>query len=368
MFDFANGINIKIINSEYENDIAAFIDGLNLKVSAEIMPGKELKYAELLDYEGLDEEETKKRFIELLNELEITFLPSEDNEYNLDNLINDLFNGLYSSYKLDSISKLSDENFNSEDTLEVFSLIFRDLLNEKMIHHPVDATEILGLLCFNSFYRHSFYRRVALFIIKENWDEAKKIFWKLIKDNDHQRIFSNRSFRKELYELLKEQQGKLEDDEVQVIKQIIDQGPQINLNDKDPEYSDYWRLEWYSALKDIQPFLEDYQRLSLKFNTTNENIENIGKLQFRSGNLSVLTPDEILSMSNEKIVLFINQFNPKDHWEEPNIHGLSRTLEDAVSKEVKKFTDELYIYKNIGYQYVYSLLAGFRMHLIQKLI
>jgi len=200
---------------------------------------------------------------------------------------------------------------------------------------------------------------MTLYVICENWNTTKSLFWELVKDNDALHLFSIYKYQKELYDLLHRSQQALGKEEKEILQNIINQGEQDEVNEQDENHKEYWQLRWYAALKDIDPFKEKYLSLSKSLNITNEHYENLGEVRMRSGSVSPISKDDLLEKSNQEIAEYIKNFKPKDRWEDPNISGLPDILGSAVETQPEKFADEIELYQDIAYIYSYSMLNAF---------
>ncbi|MHA1737429.1 MAG: PIN domain-containing protein [Candidatus Heimdallarchaeota archaeon] len=361
-FDFPKGISVslKLKDNEYSIKVEIENENLNISIFEKNTPEKIIGAKQLLSFEYLSKEQTKDSFIKILKEFKIEYEESKDNEFNFEVLTNALTNGSCYSLSDDTISKLDDRYHHGEKVAEVFALIFRDLLNDKIEHNAGVGIALIKLFAFNNKYRLPFFRRVVLFVIGENWEAMNPVFWEMVKDNDPLHLFSNHSFDKDLYELLNKNQMLFVKEDIETIQKIIDLGPQNEKEDRDPKYIDYWQLRWYSALRNISPFKESYEKLSKSENLTNEHYENLGVVRTRVGSVSPFSAEEILQKSNEEIVNFMHGFKPKDRWEEPTIDGLSGALSKAIEDEPQKFSDEIELYKDVYYIYAYHIANGFR--------
>ena len=361
-FDFPKGINISLKIKEDEYSIKSEIENENLTITiSEINnPEKVIGTKSIEKFEDLSALQTRSAIISILKEFGIEYEEINDNEFNFQILTNAVTNGSYYTFSDDTISKLNDRYHHGDKVVEVFSLIFRDLLNDKVKQNPEDGLSLLKSFAFASKYRLPFFRRVVLFVIGENWEVCKKLFWEIVKDNDLMHIFSEHSFSKDLYELLNKNQMLLIKEEIETLQKIIDIGPQDEKEDRDPKHLDYWKLRWYSALRNISPFKDNYEKLSLSQNLTNEHYENLGEVIVRSGSVSPFSVEELLQKGNEEIVKFIHSFKPKDRWEDPTIDGLSNALSSAVQNEPQNFSEEIELYKDVPYIYAYHISNGFR--------
>jgi hypothetical protein len=361
-FDFPKGINfsLKIKDKSYYCKAEIETENLNIQISEEENGEKTIGTKTLEKFENLTDQQVKTFFIAFLKELGLEYEGHKDNEFDIEILINALSNGSYYSFSDDTISKLNDRDHHGDKVVEVFSLIFRDLLNNKVKQNKSAGISLLKSFVTDNKYRLPFFRRVVLFVIGENWEECKSVFWEILKENDPMLFFSDHNFEKDLYEMLNKNQMLLNNEEISVLQRIIDFGPQDKKEDRDPKYKDYWQLRWYSALRNTAPFKGSYEKLSQAENLTNEHYENLGVIKTRVGSVSPFSVEELLQKSNQEIVNFINSFKPKDRWEEPTIDGLSNSLGAAVQDEPQKFSDEIELYNDVPYIYAYHIANGFR--------
>lgn len=355
-YDFPKGINIYLKIKETEYTIKSTIENENLNIIIfenkdlqKIIGGKSLKF------ENLSNNEIKESLVAILKEFQIEYEQSKDNEFNFERLFSALSNGSYYSLSGDSISNLNDDT-----VVNVFSLIFRDILDYKVAQKTDSGLTLLNLFAFDNKYRLPFFRKVVLFVIGNNWEITKSIFLRMINNNDALHYFSNSSFNKDLYELLNKIQMFLSKEEIETLQNIIDLGPQDDKEDRKPEYIHYWQLRWYSALRNISPFKERYSALSQSLNLTNKHYENLGTVLTGVGFVSPFSDDEFLQKSNSEIVSFIHSFNPKNRWEGPSIDGLSASLGKAIENKPEKFSEEIELYKDVYYIYSYHMANGFR--------
>lgn len=361
-FDFPRGINFsfKIKDKNYHCKAEIETENLNIQISEKENREKTIGTKTIEKFENLTDEQVKTFFTAFLKELGLEYEGHKENEYDIEILINALSNGSYYSFSDETISKLNNRYHHIDKVVEVFSLIFRDLLNDSVKQNKEAGISLLKSIATENKYRLPFFRRVVLFVIGENWEACKSLLWEIVKVNDPMQFFSNHNFDKDLYEMLNKNQKLLIKEEITTLQKIIDLGPQDKKEDRGSNYKDYWQLRWYSALRNTAPFKERYEKLSQAENLTNEHYENLGVIKTRVGSVSPFSVEELLQKSNQEIVKFIHSFKPKDRWEEPTIDGLSNSLSAAVQNEPQKFSDEIELYKNVPYIYAYNLTNGFR--------
>lgn len=356
LLDYPRGIQTILKDDEKEYEIKVLVNNEDLLVSSKSVDDENSSTATISGYEDLNEDELRLKLLYILKQQGISYIPTNEDDDTFRRIIFSLNNDLFSAFGFTSIRKLDDKYSHSDKTVNVFSLIFRDFLNEKAKQNPKEAISLLVTFCQDKKYRIPFFKRVALYVICENWPETNSLFWDLLNDDDKLHLFSNYKYQKELFELLEKNQRFLTGQEKAAVQKIIDigeQGENIQINE---ERRNYWQLRWYSALKDTAPFKERYLQISKSLNITSDYFEKSGELQWRSGSISPLSKEDLLQKSNIEIVDYIKTFQPKDRWEEPNIDGLSDILGAAVEEQPAKFSEEIELYLDIGYVYSYRML------------
>ena len=360
LLDYPKGINTLLKDGDKEYEINIYIEKENLLVSSKLKGAEVTNLTSTLsNWEKKGETELKKELVSILNKQKINYTPIDENDDTFQRLNFALNTDLTSAFGFNSIRKLDDRYSTGEKVLNVFSLIFRDLLDEKVKQNPQEGLGMLKTFCYDIKYRVPFYKRISLYVICENWEKAKSLFFELIKDNDALHLFSIYKYQKELYDLLNRNQNVLNVDEVKIIENIIEQGKQEEIEEQTEKHNEYWQLGWYSALKDIEPFKDKYLTLSKELNITSEHYENLGEIRVTSGSVSPVSKDDLLEKSNQEIVEQIKTFNPKRNFDEPSISGLSETFGNAVEAEPEKFAIEIDLYQEIPYVYSYHLLNSF---------
>ncbi|QGW28415.1 hypothetical protein [Phnomibacter ginsenosidimutans] len=360
LLDYPKGINSLLKDGENEYEIKIQIEKENLSISSKLKDSEVANATSpLSNWEDKNEDELKKELVSILKQQNIHYTPTDENNDTFLRLFFALNTDLTSSFGFNSIRKLDDRYSTSEKVLNVFSLIFRDLLDEQAKQNPEKALELLKTICFDSKYRIPFYKRISLYVICENWNTTKSLFWELLKDNDKLHIFSYYKYQKEVFDLLSRNQNALSADEIKIIEKIIEQGKQVEVEEEREKENEYWKLGWYSALKDIEPFKDKYLSLSKELNITSDHYESLGEIRVRSGSVSPFTIDNLLGKSNQEIVEYIKTFNPQRSFDEPSISGLSETFGGAVEAEPEKFATEIELYQDIPYIYSYRMLNAF---------
>ncbi|HVA97313.1 MAG TPA: hypothetical protein VNG53_00345, partial [Bacteroidia bacterium] len=360
LLDYPKGVNTLLKDGEKEYEIKIHIEKERLLISSKLKDGEVANTTSTLtNWEDKSEPDLKQELVSILKQQNINYTPTNDNDDTFQRLNFALNTDLTSAFGFNSIRKLDDQYSNNEKVLNVFSLIFRELLDEKAKQNPVEAISLLKTFCYDKKYRIPFYKRIALYVICENWETTKSLFWELVKDNDALHLFSIYKYQKELYDLLQRNQQALEKEEKGILQNIIDKGEQDEVNDQDERHKEYWQLSWYAALKDIEPFNEKYLSLSKSLNITYEHYEKLGEIRTRVGSVSPISKDDLLKKSNQDIAEYIKTFIQKFGWDEPTAEGLSDTLGSAIKIEPEKFAEEIEFYQDLPYIYTYSMLFSF---------
>ncbi|WP_407535308.1 hypothetical protein [Elizabethkingia miricola] len=359
LLDYPKGISSSLKDGDKEYDIKIFIEKGNLSISSKLKDTEILNATSTLsNWEKKNEGQLKNEIIEILKQQNINYTPSDERDDTFQQLNFVLNNDLASLYRLNNIRKLDGRYSNTEKVLNVFALIFRNLLDEKVKLDSKEGLRLLQKICFDSNYKLPFYKRISLYVICENWEATKSLFWYLIKDNDSLHLFSIYKYQKEIYDLLNRNQEVFNSNEIQLLEDIIEQGEQDKIEEQTEKQKEYWKLSWYSALKNIDPFKNKYSELSEKLETTSEDFESIGEVQYSSGSISPIPTDDLLKKSNQEIVEYIKTFNPKRSFRGPSIDGLSEKFEKAVEEEPEKFIGEIELYLDVPYAYSYRMLQA----------
>lgn len=360
LLDYPKGINSLLKDGDNVYEIKIQIEKENLLISSKLEDNEVAKATStLINWEDKKEDELKKELISILKHQDIDYTPTDENDDTFNRLCFALNTDLTSTFGFNSIRKLDDKYSTEEKVLNVFSLIFRDLLDEKAKQNPEQVIEILRKICFDSKYRIPFYKRISLYVVCGNWNATKSLFWELVANNDKLHIFSYYKYHKEVYDLLNRNQKELNTEEIKIIESIIEQGKQAEIEEQREKGNEYWKLSWYSSLKDIKPFKDKYLSLSKELNITSEHYESLGEVRITRGSVSPISKDDLLEKSNQEIVEQIRTFNPKRSFDEPSISGLSETFGGAVEEEPEKFATEIELYQDIPYIYSYRMFNAF---------
>ncbi len=357
LLDYRDGISTIINEGSNRYRVEAIIEGKDVIIKSFLTgTNNAVQISRLPGFYYNEEKDFTTTIIEVLKNHGINYVAEENKDYNLETLRVRLFHG--KSYEMDNvpIHKLEANDDKEDGLLSIFSLMLIKLLLEYDSQFPLKTNSKLEQLWEN--YRLPLFRRVILFTTGKTWPSAQVLFDKLL--TIEKAIFSVHDYEKELYWLLSTIADSFSTNEKNLLEKIISDGPSGESREIDLLYIEHWQLQWYAALKSLPEFKLNYETLSAKLNITADKFENKGEVIVRSGSVSPYTVEEILKKPNEEIVSFIENFNPTDRWEEPNIDGMAERLGKAVETDPTHFAPHMRLYKNVYYIYIYYMLNGFR--------
>lgn len=360
LLNFSSEINKNIFvdNNEYMVKATIVSESLNIFITNKSAISSDIKSISISNYESDNFAETKNKLVKELLELNSQYKNIEPNESNLNELTDELVNGTECILKTYPLNDLSDNDH--QYTLEeevVFALILKDVLIEKVKCHPDKAILLLKEFACTNFYRIPFFRKIVFFVISENWEATKILFWEMLRDNDTHHYFSNNNYDYELKYTLNKIQKYLTADEIGLLKTIIENGPFIDANNRsiNPKR---WQLYWYSALTEIDIFKNNFAMLSkeldVNFQNEKDKPESVTKKPF-----VLISADELLLKNNEDILAYIQDFNPNAQTDKRVIDEFGKTLGEAIKKEPQRFSDEMTMFVNVHNICLFHILYAF---------
>jgi hypothetical protein len=262
------------------------------------------------------------------------------------------------TYSFDLIQEVESDSFDTsrEDYAEILvnfvSCVYQHVKSDSII----DTVQVL----LNE--SHEIIRRIGLNVIKHHYDDLKYLFWEW-QGNPLENI----GLKPELYELIKTNCAKFNKTEIEQVLQWIESAQYTTSAEDDETRAKsiaYKKRTWLSALleTDNQQVISLYQ----KYEQINpEDIKNPGLLwwtQTWSGDPSPITVKEFSKKSNTEIASFLNGFQKKGFPgpSVPTEEGLSKSFEECVATNPKKFTHNLRPFYSVQPRYQCSLFQGFQ--------
>ncbi len=248
---------------------------------------------------------------------------------------------------------------NIKDTEKVLTFILKEILAAKAQSNKEETRKVLEKFLSRD-YPYPLFKRLVLFGASREWDKYKEYFFKAI-DLEEIKIFEEPDYEAELSVLLKENIGKFNPDEKEIVRKIIETGPDW-LHPENPEkYKAHWKQKWLYLLKDdpfFAPLYEEQKKLTgidkeeFSYGTKFRTSEGFGP--------SPLTKEEILSLTNTDLAMRMKEFKSEKKWEGMTVAGFSIVLKEAVVANQNKFSENLAPFEDVGFIYVYKILDGLK--------
>lgn len=358
--NFPNGINpsFKVEDQSITLSVMINNENLHLSIIKESDGSRPFNQKSIAKYEYLSDNEIEEEIISFLKQYNIY----EENKSNQKALLRTIYilkNGVNQPIRYDSIENLILGKKYGEKLEDELSFLFIELLNEKVKQQPEFGIELLRKISFDIFYRLPFFKRVALYIISNNWESCNTIFWELVQEDDPLGIFSNYYLEKDLYSLIHAHQLSYCEEENRIIQNIINNEPKQEFGiEIDSTTEMLWRLQWYSALRESPPFKDLYIKTSKTLGKDHTSFEDPIVHTTLVGSKSPLDLEEIIQSENKDIVELIQTFRPTDSWQEPSISGFTDAIKQAIKKDPQKFANELKVYTDTPIIYIYNITIG----------
>jgi hypothetical protein len=249
--------------------------------------------------------------------------------------------------------------------------IMRDETKLIHVHLLMELTRIKGLTDGKAFselkekflsneYPQPIFKRILFYVLSKTWKKNKEVFWELVKTEDEAGYFSDSVLSKEIFYLLRENSEEFDEQEKNLLKTIINKGPQgerVNPGENDTKY---WQLQWYSALKEDSDFSKKYEELSEERGIDSEHYETLGEVKTSWGSVSPYTVDEVIDMGISQLLKNIEDFKPGRDIDDPTYDGFGNTIMSAVAQKPHSFTEDLHLLLKAPFFCVYNFLLGFQ--------
>ncbi|MBO8140385.1 MAG: toll/interleukin-1 receptor domain-containing protein [Thermosipho sp. (in: Bacteria)] len=256
-------------------------------------------------------------------------------------------------------------DFSTSDVIGLLSFFLRKVMLVKAKNEPEKLRQYL-----ESFLKESQYifPKIALFIIGQNVDEFRDIFFKSIESDNGTRIFKETlHWGDELRKTL-EKLGKLSDYERTILDEKIKKACKEKISKfKDKNETERKKLEAackqriYRALSHDKYFKEFYEKMKRITQQDVELTSAIGKTKFVWGwGKSPLSVEEVIKMDNEKLVIYLSEFEKNKSSDEYTMEGLVEALKLAIKEKPEKFLRNLEQFVTVNDFYIDGILEGFK--------
>lgn len=279
----------------------------------------------------------------------------DDLTQKIKSILKEEYDGTYHSF-------YEDTEYHTQVSLETLTFFLKKILLTKA-KSDVDATrKILKKFLEDKYF---FFPKMGIYIIGQNVDKYKELFFEILKTNKGTLILANTLFFADELKNLLENLRNLTDKERKLLKEKIeDAAKQLNFEEEEDKL--VYKQRIYSALSRDEYFKELYDKIK-KITKRDAELQPPVSLKVGVGpGPSPLKKEDILGMTTEELAEYLREFKTVDYWEGPSIDGLSEILKIAVQEAPEKFIDNLTPFLNTGYLYVYHLLWGIAESLKKK--
>jgi len=356
LLDYPSGLNLPVIQSNIKMEIKIALESDDLLFSL-TLPGtlKEFSRETLPNFGKFEKNELKDAIISILSKLGIRYEPIKENEDYLKGLVYALTVDRLSRAGAESIGEMDVNHAHSKHFRVGYGIILSKYLTAITEHNLTVGQDISLRLFYDQRYRLPFFRRIALHNISLHFKKLRSLLFDFLKQDDPHNLFNDYAYQSDLFILLRNNQVNINKTEAKRLLKIINAGP----SDKglmDAKEKLNWQFRWYLALKQVPSIAERYKEISENLGLKDTDADPTQKMRFRSGTVPPMTAEQLCELHDEAIINYLQTFNPKDRWEEPNISGLADILKAAAKSEPDRFVKLLPRCLGLPYIYVYNLL------------
>jgi hypothetical protein len=259
------------------------------------------------------------------------------------------------------------------EPVEFLSFILSKILIVKSITDLESTKKIL-----ESFFdeEHPIFTKIALFIIGEQFEKFKDLFWDIFKEKGEKILLGSSVFWGDELKKVLEKLPPLTDPQRNLIKAKITilmlavflaeltKGKDTK---KSLRKSSLFIQKIYKALSNDPVFKTEYESMKKITEVDAELGPAIGLIQ-PVIETSPLAKEKILDMPNEELADFLVKFKTESFFGGPTVEELARTLSIAVKTNPQKFIQNLTPFLKVGYLYASKLLDGLTYALKENII
>lgn len=243
------------------------------------------------------------------------------------------------------------------DPLEVLTFVLKSILASKAVKHPDKMKDILTKFFDEKYF---YFQKMALYIIGSNINEYSGVFWEALEKDVSNFIFGEIYFGDELKHVL-ESLPELSSGQKKKLRGKIDQGPGYIPKEEPDKYIARWKQQICRALIKESDFKQLYDSLKSVTGIDVGLHAAVGESIVRSGEgPAPYTKEDILNMSNDELAQKLSTFKTKNSWEGPTVGGLAKLIKECSVEHPEKFTDNLTVFNNTGFIYIYEIIYGIK--------
>lgn len=359
VLDYPNGLHIPIKKGDMEVEVRIKVEVPKLKMAL-FLPGAEEEFGSTFieDFDRLAYDELKVAISSALKTLGLPDEPQPDNEPRFTGLMYALTTDRLSVAGASNIADLDLDRSHSKHFRNVYAILLVEYLSAITSINPAAALRLSETLLFDAEFRLPIFKRIILNNLGNHFETQRKLLTTLFSEGDTKGFFDAHVYRPELFSLLQKIQNVLNPAEIQLLENIIKVGPNPQ-EPLDDERIGNWRFRWCLALNQIEPFASFYKEISETYQFKDRDGDPNRKLHFKSATVRPMTPVDFLAFSDDEVITYLAEFDPKDHWEEPNVEGLADTLKNAILSNPERFIAILDRLLPLQYIYTYHMLYAF---------
>lgn len=314
---------------------------------------------EIKDYQKLDKPEVTNKIIEFIKSWNSSDKNIYEDKADIEWKIKPFY-FVYTRTWCESFHKFNPGYIYAENIKEIFVFILFKFLVYKTEFAPKQAQESVKELLDDEKYRQPLFKRLALYMISENWNEGfKNIFWNWMKNREAE-IFSEYEYEKDIFYFLKKNCKEFKERELEVFKEIINNKILIKDN-KSKKYKEVLQLKYSGALQCHKTFENLYTKLKNKLGYSIEKYEDEGKANISYESESPFYADQISEMNNEELVQKIENYRKQNKDDLLFYDGLKDAIASSVSEHPNIRFKDLDKLIDIDYIYLSSIIRGFRI-------
>jgi hypothetical protein len=245
-------------------------------------------------------------------------------------------------------------------TEKTITVILKEILDAKA-KKDIKTTQEIFKNFLGEEYPQPLFKRFVLFVVGNNWENYKEEFWNILEKDEEAILFNDSHYEGDVYKILEKNIGYFTDAMKEDLKKIIEEKVPRKPHPEERHkeyYNAYRRQFWYSSIKTdplFAPLYENYKAV-----TKQEDVVFKGPEMRVGPGPSPLNKEEILRIPNDKLAEYLQEFKTVDFWKGPTIGGLADILKEVAAENPEKFADDLELFLNTKFLYIYHILDGLR--------
>ena len=255
------------------------------------------------------------------------------------------------------------KGYRSDEPAELLSYGLRSTMLAKAQKDPESLEPILEAFLKDN---HFIFVKIALYVIAENMNKFRNLFFKIINTDVGSKIFEDTIYWGDELKHVLERLGPLDEEERKILNEKVEKaGDELrrkvkSLKGKElGEFITLHKQAIYKALSYDTYFKNLYEEMKNITGRDTELQPAILGVEVKVGwGKSPLSENDILAMSNEELAKYLAEFKTEDLWEGPTVEALAETLKTAAKIAPEKFVENLTPFINAGYLYISRILDG----------